>query len=193
MKNICVYCGSSPGRRSGYKEEAINLAQQMVARDIGLVYGGASVGIMGTLADAVLSAGGRVSGIIPQMLVDKEVAHQGLSELHVVNSMHERKTLMAELSDAFIALPGGLGTLEELFEVLTWAQLGIHQKPCGLLNVAGYYNHLTAFLNHAVDEKFIKPAQRTLLIVAENADSLLDQMVHFVPVKVSKWVDLDEA
>lgn len=192
MKNICVYCGSSPGRLPEYADTAVTLARELVKHDIGLVYGGASVGVMGTIADAVLAAGGRVTGVIPQMLVDKEVAHAQLSELHIVKSMHERKTLMAELSDGFIALPGGLGTLEELFEILTWALLGLHQKPCALLNVAGYYDHLSAFLDHATHEQFIKPAQKALLMIAENPEMLIARMINFVPSGVNKWIDLDQ-
>nr|MDQ3828277.1 TIGR00730 family Rossman fold protein [Candidatus Tectomicrobia bacterium] len=156
MKRLCVYCGSNPGSQPDYTEAARNLARVLVKRNIEVVYGGASVGIMGVLADAILAEGGHVIGIIPQALVDKEVAHRGLSDLRVVKSMHERKTLMAELSDGFIALPGGLGTLEELFEVLTWALLGLHQKPCGLLNIRDYYRSLIDFLDHAVAERFIK-------------------------------------
>ncbi len=191
MRNICVYCGSSPGKNPVYIETAKTLARSMVAQDIGLVYGGAGIGIMGALADAVLAAGGRVTGVIPQMLVDKEVAHQGLSELHVVKSMHERKTLMAELSDGFIALPGGLGTLEELFEILTWALLGIHRKPCAVLNVCNYYDKLSAFLDHAAAEGFIKPGQRSLLIVSDRTEQLLERMINYVPGGVNKWVDID--
>lgn len=192
MKSICVYCGSSPGRLPEYLAAAKDLAAELVKRDIGLVYGGASVGIMGHLANAVLEAGGRAIGVIPQMLVDKEVAHPNLTELHVVKSMHERKTLMAELSDGFIALPGGLGTLEELFEILTWALLGLHQKPCALLNVANYYEQLGAFLDHATREQFIKPAQKSLLMIAQEPELLLNQMIHFVPSGVNKWIDIDE-
>ena len=145
MKNICVYCGSSPGRQEAYSSAARALAKSLVDRNLGLVYGGASVGIMGLIADTVLQLGGRAVGVIPEALVRKEVAHKSLTELHVTQSMHERKTLMAELSDGFIAMPGGIGTLEEIFEIWTWAQLGIHAKPCGLLNAAGYFDALTTF------------------------------------------------
>lgn len=192
MKNICVYCGSSPGRLVEYKKAAIDLGHELVNRDIGLVYGGASVGVMGTIADAVLASGGRVTGVIPQMLVDKEVAHTDLTELHIVKSMHERKTLMAQLSDGFIALPGGLGTLEELFEILTWTLLGLHQKPCALLNVANYYDKLGAFLDHATHEQFIKPAQKSLLMIEEEPARLVNRMINFVPSGVNKWIDIDE-
>lgn len=192
MKRICVYCGSSPGKQPSYRQAADNLAAELVNRQIGLVYGGASVGVMGRLADAVLAAGGEVTGVIPQMLVDKEVAHNGLSELKIVSSMHDRKATMAELSDGFIALPGGLGTLEELFEILTWSQLGMHRKPCALLNVAGYYDHLAAFIDHAVTEQFIKPAHRELLIIGDQPDLLLQRMALFRSPPAEKWMDKGE-
>lgn len=191
MKKICVYCGSNSGKRPEYLEAADALAKELVGRDIGLVYGGASVGIMGRLADTVLAAGGEVIGVIPQMLVDKEVAHGGLSELKVVKSMHERKMMMASLSDGFIALPGGLGTLEELFEIMTWALLGLHQKPCALLNVANYYDQLLGFLEHAVDEQFIKQVHRSMLIADERPEVLLERMASYAPVQVAKWIDQD--
>jgi uncharacterized protein (TIGR00730 family) len=189
MKRLCVYCGSSPGSQPHYTEAAENLARVLVKRNIEVVYGGASVGMMGVLANTVLAEGGHVIGIIPQTLVDKEVAHPGLSDLRVVNSMHERKTLMAELSDGFIALPGGLGTLEEVFEVLTWAQLGLHQKPCGLLNIRGYYRSLIAFLDHAVSERFIRDVHRTMLLVEEEPERLLDHFERYQAPEVVKWVD----
>jgi uncharacterized protein (TIGR00730 family) len=166
-----------------YAEAAKDLAHALVTRKIDLVYGGAHVGVMGVLADAVLAAGGHVIGVIPQALVDREVAHTGLSDLRVVASMHERKLLMAELSDGFIALPGGLGTLEELFEILTWAQLGLHRKPCGLLNILGYYRLLIDFLDHAVAEHLLNPASRALLLVEERPERLLDRFGgHRAPV-----------
>ena len=189
MKNICVYCGSNPGRQEVYAEGARALAQALVARDLGLVYGGASVGIMGLIADSVLQLGGRVVGVIPEALKLKEIEHTGLTELHVTKSMHERKTLMAELSDGFIALPGGIGTLEEIFEVWTWAQLGFHAKPCGLLNVAGYYDALTTFLDHTVAEQFVKPAHRATLMVEAAPDTLLDRFASYSPPSVHKWVE----
>lgn len=176
MKKICVFCGSSPGKQPEYIEVARKLAVALTKREIGLVYGGASVGIMGEIADAVLSSGGEVIGVIPQALVDKEVSHKGLSELKVVASMHERKAVMAQLSDGFIALPGGLGTLEELFEVLTWAQLGFHEKPCGLLNVNGYYDQLCFFLDHAVEEEFVKTSHRKMLLTGDSPEALLSLM-----------------
>ncbi len=157
---LCVFCGSSNGRGDDYLGAAHELGERMAARNIGLVYGGASIGVMGAVADAVLGRGGEVIGVIPKALADREVAHEGLSELHVVSSMHERKALMAQLCDAFVAMPGGLGTLEELFEVWTWAQLGIHNKPIGLLNVADFYTPLESFLDGLVAEEFVRPAHR---------------------------------
>lgn len=192
MKRICVYCGSSLGKRPDYAIAAHSLAKEMVNRNIGLVYGGASIGIMGQVADAVLSLGGEVIGVIPQALAAKEVSHNDLTELKVVDSMHARKTMMADLSDGFIALPGGLGTLEELFEILTWAQLGFHQKPCGLLNIDGYYDCLITFLDHGVDEAFIKPIHRSLLQVSDNPDQLLDTFASFQPSITEKWIEHDE-
>jgi len=188
MKKICVYCGSSSGKRPEYAESARSLARELLRRDIGLVYGGASVGIMGELADSVLAGGGEVVGVIPQALVDKEVSHSGLTELKIVESMHERKAIMADSSDGFIALPGGLGTVEELFEVLTWSQLGFHKKPCALLNVKGYYNHLSLFLDHSVEEQFVKSIHREMLIIEEKPDILLDLMEVYSPPAVDKWI-----
>lgn len=192
MKRICAYCGSSSGKRPEYVEAAAILAKELVKWDIGLVYGGASVGVMGAVADAVLAQGGEVIGVIPQMLVDKEVAHNGLTELKIVRSMHERKMMMADLSDGFIALPGGLGTLEELFEIMTWALLGLHQKPCALLNVAHYYDQLLGFLEHAVNEQFIKQVHCSMLIADEHPGMLLERMANYTPVQVAKWIDSDK-
>jgi uncharacterized protein (TIGR00730 family) len=191
LKSICVYCGSSPGRLKAYSTAARALAASLVEQNIRLVYGGAKVGIMGMLADAALQLGGEVVGVIPEALVQKEVAHTGLTELHVTQSMHERKTRMAELSDGFVALPGGIGTLEELFEVWTWAQLGFHDKPCGLLNVEGYFDSLALFLDHAVDEQFVKQPHRSLLIVENDAKKLLERFRNHVPVPpvIGKWLD----
>jgi hypothetical protein len=172
---ICVFTGSRHGARSEYAEAAKRLGRELVARNYGLVYGGGNVGLMTVIADAVLELNGHVTGVIPDSLVSKEVAHEGLSDLRVVNSMHERKALMAELSDGFIAMPGGIGTLEEFFEVLSWAQLGIHEKPCGLLNVCGYYDPLIQFIDHAVSEDFIKPKHRALLVVESESLKLLDR------------------
>jgi len=192
MKNICVYCGSNPGRQEAYSSAARALAKSLVDRNLGLVYGGASVGIMGLIADTVLQLGGRAVGVIPEALVRKEVAHKSLTELHVTQSMHERKTLMAELSDGFIAMPGGIGTLEEIFEIWTWAQLGIHAKPCGLLNAAGYFDALTTFLDHAVAEQFVKPPHRAILIVEQTPDVLLDRFASYQAPTVQKWVEKAE-
>lgn len=193
MKNICVYCGSSPGRLEAYADGARALAQALVARDLGLVYGGASIGLMGLVADTVLQLGGRAVGVIPHALARKEVAHKSLTELHITQSMHERKTLMAELSDGFIAMPGGIGTFEEIFEVWTWAQLGIHAKPCGLLNVAGYYDGLTRFLDHAAEEQFLKPQHRGVLIVEQEPVALLDRFAAYQAPSVQKWLAADES
>ncbi len=188
MEKICVYCGSNPGRLSEYVAAARFLAEELLLREIGLVYGGAHVGIMGEIANTVLKGGGEVIGIMPQALVDREVSHTGLTELIIVNSMHERKALMADLSHGFIALPGGLGTVEELFEVLTWAQLGFHKKPCGLLNASGYYDHLSAFLDHTVEEGFVKDIHRSMLIVEKNPATLLDRFTTYEPPLVNKWI-----
>lgn len=176
MKTLCVYCGSSAGRLPVYVEGARALGRALLARGLGLVYGGASIGLMGVVADTVLAGGGRVVGVIPQALARKEVAHAGLSDLIVTASMHERKMRMADLSDGFIALPGGIGTFEELFEIWTWAQLGLHAKPVALFNVAGYYDDLIRFLDHASAEHFLKPAQRRMLLTGNDAPTLLTAM-----------------
>jgi len=174
-QNICVFTGSQGGTLPAYSESAQQLARDLVARGFGLVYGGGNVGLMNVIADAVLDLGGHVTGVIPDSLVSKEVAHRGLSDLRVVQSMHERKALMAELSNGFIAMPGGIGTMEEFFEVLSWAQLGLHEKPCGLLNVAGYYDPLIEFLDRAVAQEFIKPKHRAVLLVESEPAILLDR------------------
>jgi uncharacterized protein (TIGR00730 family) len=192
MKRICVFLGSSAGLHAEYAEVAEQLARELVQRRLGLVYGGANVGLMKTLADAVLAGGGDVIGVIPKMLMEKELAHQGLTELHKVESMHERKALMADLADAFIAMPGGLGTIEEFFEVLTWAQLGLHSKPCGLLDICGYFDHLIRFLDHAVDEGFLKAENWNLLLRATEPARLLDLFEDYRPVHVPKWIDRNE-
>lgn len=176
IKSICVYCGSSSGRQTMYLETARQLADALVAREIQLIYGGASVGIMGAVADQVLTQGGRVIGVIPEALAHQELMHSGLNELHITHSMHERKLKMAELADGFIALPGGIGTLEELFEIWTWSQLGFHQKPIALLNIAGYYDGLLNFIDHIENEQFLKPQHRKLLNVNSDVDALLDCM-----------------
>jgi uncharacterized protein (TIGR00730 family) len=172
---ICVFTGSRHGARSEYAEAAKRLGRELVARNYGLVYGGGNVGLMTVIADTVLELKGHVTGVIPDSLVSKEVAHQGLSELRIVQSMHERKALMAELSDGFIAMPGGIGTMEEFFEVLSWAQLGLHEKPCALLNIAGYYDPLIQFLDRGVEQDFIKPKHRALLIEENDPGKLLDR------------------
>ena len=189
MDKVCVYCGSSSGSNTAYAESAKQLAQALLKRDIGLVYGGASIGLMGELADAMLAGGGTVVGVIPKALAKKEVAHGGLSELTIVDSMHERKATMAKAADGFIALPGGLGTLEELFEMLTWAQLGIHSKPCAILNSAGYYNQLIDFLDRAVEENFIKPVYRNMLVIDHDAVNLLDKMLAYEPPQIERLID----
>ena len=192
MKRICVYCGSNPGKSAEFLESARSLARELVQREICLVYGGASVGIMGEIADTVLAGGGEVIGVIPQALVDKEVSHAGLTELKIVDSMHERKEIMADISEGFIALPGGLGTIEEIFEVLTWAQLGFHKKPCALLNVKGYYDKLTQFLNHAVAEGFIANPHREMLLVEDEPHRLLEIMAAYNAPAVDKWIGRNE-
>ena len=192
MKSLCVYCGSSSGRIDAYAQAARVLAGAMVERGIRLVYGGASVGIMGAVADEVLRLGGQAVGVIPESLMRKELAHAGLTELHVTPSMHARKTLMAELADGFVALPGGIGTFEEIFEVWTWAQLGFHGKPCGLLNIAGYYDGLTAFLDHAASEQFVRADQRRMLVVEADPMALLDRFASYSQPALPKWVGRDE-
>jgi len=176
IRSICVFCGSSSGVKGAYEDAARAFAEHAARRGIRLVYGGASVGLMGAIADAARRAGGEIIGVIPRALVDREIAHSGLTKLHVVDTMHERKAMMAELSDAFVALPGGLGTLEELFEVWTWGMLGLHAKPYAILNVDGYYSPLIDFLDHARDEGFIRSAQRAMLVVEDDAMRLLDTL-----------------
>ncbi len=189
MKRICIFTGSSPGSRPDYANAAQTMARELVASGLELVYGGGKVGLMGVLADAVLAAGGKAIGVIPEALVQREIAHPGLTELLVVSSMHERKAMMSELADAFVALPGGLGTLEELFEVLTWAQLGLHAKPCGLLNVAGYYDPLLAFLDRTVEERFVNAQHRGMIVTAAAPRELLDRLASHRPPVVPKWLD----
>jgi uncharacterized protein (TIGR00730 family) len=191
MRRICVFCGSSLGADRRYAHAARDLGAAIAGCGLGLVYGGASVGLMGTLADAVLQQGGHVTGVIPSALVTKEIAHPALSDLRVVATMHERKALMADLADAFVALPGGIGTLEETFEVLTWAQLGLHRKPVGFLDTAGYYRPLLEFLDHAVVARFIKPEHRGLFIVDQDAPTLLQRLADHSPPAVEKWMAPD--
>jgi uncharacterized protein (TIGR00730 family) len=186
MKRVCVFCGSNAGIRTEYGIAAQGLATVLARRGLGLVYGGGNVGLMGVLADSMLRAGGEVIGVIPQSLVAKEVAHHGVTELRVVDTMHQRKALMNELSDAFIALPGGFGTLDEFFEILTWSQLGIHAKPSGLLNVSGYFDSLLAMLDHAVTERFLRPAHRQLVIADLDASTLVQRLVSLSPVQAGE-------
>ncbi len=192
MKNVCVYCGSSPGLLPDYCESGRELGHEMAARGLGLVYGGASIGVMGAVADGVLERGGKVTGVIPHSLATREVSHSGLDELIVVASMHERKAKMAELSDGFIALPGGWGTFEEIFEMLTWAQLGFHEKPCGLLNVASYYDRLFAFLENAIEQKFVKEEYRPMIMMDDAPGALLNRFDTYRAPKVKKWIGPEE-
>ena len=188
LSKLCVFCGSSAGARPEYAAAARALGGLLVERGVGLVYGGGGTGLMAQVADAVLDAGGEVVGVMPRALVAREAAHRGLSDLRLVDTMHERKALMAELADGFLALPGGLGTLEELFEVWTWAQLGVHAKPCGLLNSAGYYAPLLAFLDRAVDERFVRTQYRAMLLVEDEPAALLDRMAAYEAPAVTRWV-----
>src|SRR6185436_73982 len=193
VERICVFCGASPGARREYSEATAELARLLVEDGIGVVFGGGGVGLMGALADAVLSGGGEVIGVIPRALVDREIAHRDVTDMRVVGSMHERKALMAELADAFVALPGGIGTLEELFEVYTWAQLGLHQKPCGILNVEGYYDGIADFLAHAVAERFLREETRELLIIETDPATLIERLHTYEPQAViPKWIDRGE-
>lgn len=187
MQRVCVFSGSNLGERPEYEKAAGELGDQLAARGLGLVYGGASVGLMRALADAVLAAGGEVTGVIPHHLVDKEVAHTGVSDLQVVDSMHERKARMSQLAGGFVALPGGYGTLEEFAEVVTWSQLGLQRKPCGLFDVAGFYQPLLQFVDHAVAEGFVVPQHRELILLRESPGELLDAMERWQPPQAEKW------
>lgn len=189
MTRLAVYCGSSPGADPAYAAAARALGREMAARGIGLVFGGGHVGLMGAIADAVLEAGGEVIGVIPEALRDKELAHQGCTELHVVSTMHERKSLMADYAKGFIAMPGGFGTFDEIFEMLTWGQLGYHTRPCGFLNVAGYYDALFAFLDSCVEARFVTRVHREMIIAATDPAELLDRMAEFEPPDQAKWLD----
>ncbi len=191
MKSICVFCGSSLGNREIYREVAIEVGKAIAQRQCRLIYGGGNIGLMGVVADAALEAGGEVIGVIPKHLQEREVGHDGLTKLHVVDSMHQRKALMADLADAFIALPGGFGTFEELCEILTWSQLGLHAKPCGLLNVAGFYDPLLALFDRAVDNGFLRPEYRSMVLMAYSADELLMRLGHYKAAHVDKWLDQD--
>lgn len=188
LQSICVYCGASPGNLDAYRQGAQGLAQALVKRDIRLVFGGGHVGLMGIIADAVMQAGGTVIGVIPQALVDRELAHHTLTELHIVANMHERKKMMADLSDGFIAMPGGIGTLEELFETWTWSQLDFHSKPLGLLNIAGFYDPLLSFLNNTVAQGFLKQAHRDLLKVEQDPVRLLDRLTNLSHTEDAAWL-----
>lgn len=189
MRSVCVFCGSSSGLDPAYVEAANRLGRLLAEEHITLVYGGACVGLMGAVADAVLAAGGKAIGVLPDFLRRKELAHPRLTELHIVTSMHERKARMAALAEAFIALPGGMGTLEEFCEIITWAQLGLHEKACGLLNIQGYYNPLLRFVERMADEGFLKEKHKGLVLSAETPEELLAAMRAFEPVRVEKWVD----
>jgi uncharacterized protein (TIGR00730 family) len=191
MKRICVFCGSNAGTRPEYPDAAREMGSLLVQRGIGLVYGGGRVGLMGIIADQVIADGGEVIGVIPADLDKKEIAHQGLTELHVVSSMHERKAKMAKLSDGFIALPGGFGTYEEFCEVLTWSQLGFQKKPCALYNVAGFYDPLLALFDHAVAEGFVRPQHRQLVLQGTSAADVIDRLAEYTPPTEGKWLDLD--
>jgi uncharacterized protein (TIGR00730 family) len=193
MKRICIFCGSSTGTRSEYAETARAMGQALLRRGIGLVYGGGCVGLMGLVADAVMGGGGEVIGVIPEALVTRELAHGDITQLIVVHSMHERKAKMAELSDAFIALPGGYGTFEEFCEILTWAQLGLHRKPCGILNVNDYYEPLLRLFDNAVAEGFLRPANRRLVIEERDPSRLLDMLENYTPAETEKWIRRDES
>ncbi|HET7049386.1 MAG TPA: TIGR00730 family Rossman fold protein [Solirubrobacteraceae bacterium] len=189
MKRVLVFCGSSPGGRPEYAQCAETLGRLLASRDLEVVYGGAHVGLMGTLADAALGGGGKVIGVIPNRLVEAEIAHAGLTELHVVDTMHERKALMAELSDAVIALPGGTGTLDELFEMVTWSQLGLHRMPIGLLDVSEYWQPLLRFLEHAVNERFLRAEHLETMLVERDPGFLLDRLASPQPRAIDKWMD----
>jgi uncharacterized protein (TIGR00730 family) len=193
VNSLCVFCGSQPGASPAYAEAATLVGRALAGRGWTLVYGGGRVGLMGILADAALAAGGKVIGVIPAALARREVAHQRVTDLEVVDSMHERKARMAELADGFLALPGGIGTLEEWFEAWTWSQLGIHPKPCGLLNVAGYYDPLLAFLDRMTEERFLSSGHRAMAIVDEESERLLDRLAAYQPPAVPRWISAPEA
>jgi len=193
MKSICVFCGSSTGTDPLYAEAARRMGDALVGRELTLVYGGGRIGLMGEIARAVLKSGGRVIGVIPEALLRKELAYDDLTELHVVRTMHERKQMMADLADGFVAMPGGYGTFEEFCEVLTWSQLGIHRKPCALLNVNGYYDGLLALFDHAVAEGFVRELHRSMVLAATEPDALLNAMERYAPPVVEKWLDVSRS
>ena len=192
VKRVCVFCGSSSGARPAYAAAAAELAKCLVTRGLTIVYGGGNVGLMGVLADAARAAGGEVIGVIPRSLVAKEVAHTDLHDLRIVDSMHERKAMMADLADAFIAMPGGYGTFEEFCEILTWTQLGLQRKPCGILNINGYYDHLLRMFDHAVAEQFVKPVHREMFIADTDAESLVSHLLAYQVPVVDKWLGREE-
>ncbi len=189
LRRLCVFCGSSKGQRADYLHAAQTLGRTLAEQRIELVYGGGNVGLMGAVADAVITHGGHVIGVIPESLMAKEVGHRGLPDLRIVKTMHERKALMAEMSDGFIALPGGYGTFDELFEIITWAQLGIHTKPVGILNVAGFFDPLLALVDHAIQERFVRAEQRALIHTQAEIPALLNAMREHRPPTVHKWID----
>jgi uncharacterized protein (TIGR00730 family) len=189
MRSLCVFCGSSPGLRPEYRAAAVALGAALAARRITLVYGGAAVGLMGAVADAVMAAGGEAIGVLPRRLATREIAHAGLTRLELVETMHERKARMAELADGFVALPGGIGTLEELFETWTWAQLGLHRKPCALLDVAGYYAPLIRFLDASVEQGFVRPQHRGMLVVAPDPERLFEAFAAYRAPSLPKWLE----
>ncbi|WP_027723326.1 TIGR00730 family Rossman fold protein [Maridesulfovibrio zosterae] len=189
MKSICVFLGANPGNDPKYAQTARNMGRELAKRNIRIIYGGSNMGLMGILAESALEAGGEVVGVIPESLVKKEVAHYGLTKLHIAESMHERKALMAELSDGFVALPGGIGTMDEIFEIFTWAQLGFHNKPCGLLNIDGYYDKLIEFLGGVVQEGFLGEIHKEMLITASSPSELIEAYSNYEAPTVSKWVE----
>jgi uncharacterized protein (TIGR00730 family) len=189
MKSVCIFCGSSMGANTAYSDGARAMGRELASRGLTLVYGGGSVGLMGVVADAALAAGGKVHGVIPRRLQEKEIGHKALTQMDVVETMHERKARMAELSDAFIAMPGGIGTYEEIFEIWTWAQLGIHRKPLGFYDVDGFYDPLMSFLNKATSEGFVREQHRHMAFVETRPGALLDRLAHYVPTAVAKWME----
>ena len=189
IRRLAIFCGSNPGARSDYVEAARSLGRLLAQRGIGIVYGGSNVGLMAALADAMMDELGDIIGVIPRMLVEREVANTALTDLRIVESMHQRKALMAELADGFVALPGGVGTLEEFFETWTWGQLGMHTKPCGLLNVAGYFDPLLEFLDHAVAERFVRDVHRAMVVVESDPAALLARFESYEPPRVVKWIN----